>query len=175
MDESIHEEKEDESDKSAVESSSDDEHQWKKAVKEEYKKVQREKKIKERKERMQNKSNNNQIKEPKFYEIKEGASLYSNSKNTNDIIKNEKLKKLPLANRLQQSKDSNRNAENTLVFRNDSFGNKQMTFLSRKAQRDKESERKATEHHNERKSIRRSAGKITKTFKKPNLNYSKKK
>ena len=125
------------SDKSGEpESSSDDEHQWKKAVKEEYKKVQHEKKLKERRERLQNKTNgNNQIKEPKFYEIKDGATVYSNNnknKTTDAIIKNEKLKKLPLLSRLQQTRSSEKNSDNTLVFRNDSYGNKQMTFLSRK-------------------------------------------
>jgi hypothetical protein len=124
----------DDSDASKAESSSDDEHQWKKAVKEEYKKVQQEKKQKERKEKMlQKNSNNNQIKEPKFYEIKEGASVYSNNKKSTDtIIRNEKLKKLPLLNRLEQTSDSKKYGDSTLVFRNDSFGNKQMTFLSRK-------------------------------------------
>jgi hypothetical protein len=125
----------DDSDASKAESSSDDEHQWKKAVKEEYKKVQQEKKQKERKEKMlqKNSNNNNQIKEPKFYEIKEGASVYSNNKKSTDtIIRNEKLKKLPLLNRLEQTSDSKKYGDSTLVFRNDSFGNKQMTFLSRK-------------------------------------------
>ena len=125
----------DDSDASKAESSSDDEHQWKKAVKEEYKKVQQEKKQKERKEKMlqKNSNNNNQIKEPKFYEIKEGASVYSNNKKSTDtIIRNEKLKKLPLLNRLEQTSDSKKYGDSTLVIRNDSFGNKQMTFLSRK-------------------------------------------
>lgn len=43
----------------------------------------------------------------------------------------------------------------------------------KKDQREKESERKAMEHHMERKMLRRSAGKITKTFKKPNINFTK--
>ncbi len=126
------------SDKSGEpESSSDDEHQWKKAVKEEFKKVQHEKKLKERRERMQNKNNlgNKQTKEPKFYEIKDGASVYSNGRKNNAtdaIIKNGKLKKLPLLNRLQQSKSFEKKNESSLVFRSDSFGNKQMTFLTRK-------------------------------------------
>ena len=122
----------DESDKSSEpESSSDDEHQWKKSVKEEYKRLQHEKKLKERKEKLLQNKNSKQIKEPKFYEIKEGASVYSNSKNTNEILRNEKLKKLPLLNRLKHMNESNEN-ESTLVFRSDSYGNKQMTFLSRK-------------------------------------------
>ncbi len=125
--------------------------------------------------------NNNQQKEPKFFELKEGVEYFKSSsksngaRTTNDIIKNEKLKKLPLLNRLQYSSsqnDRNKNNNNnknddTLVFRSDSYGNKQMTFMSNKARREKDNEKRAKEHHLERKNIRRSAGKITKTFKKP--------
>lgn len=125
----------DDSDKSSVaESSSDDEHQWKKSVKEEFRKLQQEKKLKERREKHlmnKNSSSKPQVKEPKFYEIKEGASVFSNNKNPGEIIKNEKLKKLPFLNRLQHMNEANE-SENTLVFRSDSYGNKQMTFLSRK-------------------------------------------
>ena len=136
MEESNDEIENDSDESGEPESSSDDEHQWKKAVKEEYKKVQHEKKLKERRERMQNKNNsNNQIKEPKFYEIKDGASVYSNgnkNKATDAIIKNEKLKKLPLLNRLQQSKSFGNNSEISQVFRSESYGNKQMTFSTKK-------------------------------------------
>lgn len=146
--------------------------------------MKEERKAKERVEKLtksnqQNNNSNNQQKEPKFFELKEGVEYFKSKSNgartTNDIIKNEKLKKLPLLNRLQYSSsqnDRNNNNNNnknddTLVFRSDSYGNKQMTFMSKKARREKDNEKRAQEHHLERKNIRRSAGKITKTFKKP--------
>lgn len=109
-------------------------------------------------------------------------------------MRNEKMKKLAFSDRLKYASNKNNNDE-AMIFRSDSFGNKQMTFTSRKVrllihfyltskkfyiflnlkqdQREKESERKAMEHHQERKNLRRSAGKITKTFKTPNINFSK--
>jgi hypothetical protein len=77
------------------------------------------------------------------------------------------MKKLPMQNRLKYMPDNNENQKDSVIVHNDSYGNKQMTFLSRRAQRDKDEEEKAREHHNERKSVRRSAGRITKTFQKP--------
>ncbi len=79
----------------------------------------------------------------------------------------ERMKKLPLAERLKYSGRSVAGNDEAMIFRSDSYGNKQMTFTSKKDQREKESERKAMEIHLERKAMRRSAGKITKTFKKP--------
>lgn len=125
------------------ESSSDDEHQWKKQVKEQYKQVNREKKARERLEKIKesqhssrnkndtNKSNANQ---PKFYEIKEGMEFFSaNKKKTDEVLRNEKLKKLPMSDRLKYSNaDKNRKNDEAMIFRSDSYGNKQMTFTSRK-------------------------------------------
>ena len=91
------------------------------------------------------------------------------------MLKNEKLKKLSLSNRLKYTQvelDRTKEKEEDVVYRHDSFGNKQMTFLSKRAKRDKEAEKKALEHHMERKVLRRSAGKITKTFQN-RQNYSK--
>lgn len=165
------------SDHSGGESSSDDEHQWKQQVKEQYRIVNKEKKAKERLEKYNNRNNAaqqaNSAKEPKFYELKEGLEYFSSNKNkTKEVMRNEKMKKLALSDRLKYTSNKSNNDE-AMIFRSDSFGNKQMTFTSRKDQREKEAERKAQEHHMERKNIRRSAGKITKTFKTPNINYSK--
>ena len=122
------------------EASSDDEHNWKMQVKEQFKKIQKEKRDKEKAERyLANKNSNSanyqQIKQPKFFELKEGMEFYSSAnKNPNEIIKNENMKKLPLASRLKHESRNNRNDrdEETLVFKNDTFGNKQMTFVSKK-------------------------------------------
>lgn len=157
----------DDSDKSGSESSSDDEHQWKQSVKEQYKQIQQEKRLKEKLERKKQEN----VKQPKFYELKDGLDLYSansNNKNTNEILKNEKMKRLPMANRIQylENKNKDNSKYDELVFRSDSLGNKQMTFLSRKAKRNQEEDKKTMQHHLERKNIRRSAGKITKTLKK---------
>jgi hypothetical protein len=84
-----------------------------------------------------------QAKEPKFFELKEGVEYFGSSRangkknsTTNEILKNEKLKKLPLFNRLEyanaQNESKNSQKDETLVFRSDSYGNKQMTFLSKK-------------------------------------------
>jgi len=156
-------------------SSSDDEHKWKQEIKEQYKKVKAERKAKERLEKFKNKSKNEavaakeEVKQPKFFEIKDGFEYFSkNNKNSDNILKSENLKKLPLLNRLKHLKSNEPNESNdqTYVFRSDSCGNKQMTFMSRKAKREKDAEKKAQEHHLERKAIRRSAGKITKIFQK---------
>ena len=91
------------------------------------------------------------------------------------MLKTEKLKKLPLLNRLkftQEKEEKAREKDEEIIYRHDSFGNKQMTFLSKRAKRDKEAENKAQMHHLERKVLRRSAGKITKTFQNKQ-NYSK--
>jgi len=141
-------------------SSSDDEHQWKQQVKEQYKKVNREKKARERLDKVSS------AKQPKFFEIKEGLEFFSGSrKKTEEAVRGEKMKKLPLAERLKYARAPA--SDEAMVARSDVHGNKQMTFTSRKDQREKETERKALEHHMERKALRRSAGKITKTFKKP--------
>lgn len=171
------------------ESSSDDEHKWKQSLKDQYKKVKQEKKAKERLDKLvqQKKITINNNESQSFFELKDGLEYFSSSsksngkKNntTNEIIKNEKLKKLSLANRLEYStaqndKNNNKNNEETLVFRSDSFGNKQMTFLSKNAKRVKDNEKKAQEHHLERRTLRRSAGKITKTFKQKSQFFNKK-
>ena len=120
------------------------------------------------------------IKQPKFYEIKEGIEYFGSSKTNGkldqEIVKREQMKKLPLMNRLKfmpglggeggEASSGNGNKDSVRVH-HDSYGNKQMTFLSSKARREKETERRAVEHHNERKQLRRSAGKITKTLRKP--------
>jgi len=95
-------------------------------------------------------------------------SSSNNKNNTQEILKRESLKKLPLLNRLEYTNQQNTSngKDDEIVFRSDSFGNKQMTFVSKKAKREKDWERKAHEHHLERKQLRRSAGNITKTFKK---------
>lgn len=163
-------------------SSSDDEHKWKQEIKDQYKKIKAEKKAKDRADKLKNRFSNDknkskseatsageQPKQPKFFEIKDGFEYFSkNNKNSDNILKNENLKKLPLLNRLKhlKSNDASGNNDETYVFRSDSLGNKQMTFMSRKAKREKDSEKKAQEHHLERKAIRRSAGKITKIFQK---------
>ena len=73
------------------------------------------------------------VKEPKFYELKEGLEYFSaNKKKTDEVLKNEKLKKLPLLNRLQHSNKNSYNNDDAMIFRSDSFGNKQMTFTSKK-------------------------------------------
>lgn len=163
-------------DQSGNESSSDDEHQWKQQIKDQYKKVNKERKLKERQEKYNNKKEQveaSSAKQPKFYELKEGLEYFSaNKKKTDEVMRNEKMKKLSLSERLKYSA-KNTNDNEAMIFRSDSYGNKQMTFTSRKDQREKESERKAMEHHMERKMLRRSAGKITKTFKKPNINFTK--
>jgi ribosome biogenesis protein ENP2 len=160
------------------ESSSDDEHQWKQTVKDSYKQLQKDKKV-ARKQRPFSDSNTDQnsadIKQPKFYEIKEGLEYYNSAsgsgkaaaKLNNDILKREQMKKLPMQSRLKFSGGNDNNGKDSVIVHNDSYGNKQMTFLSRRAQRDKEGEERAREHHEERKTLRRSAGKIVKTFKKP--------
>lgn len=177
-------------------SSSDDEHQWKQSVKDEYKQIQNEKRLQKKQDKMSSevmrknlknsslaggKQNVVDSKQPKFFEIKDGLEFYkpsdkSKSQQANNIIKSEKLKKLPLLNRLQYSKNENgrESKEDTMVFRSDSFGNKQMTFVSRKEKRDKDAQKKAIEHHLERKGIRRSAGRIIKTLQKPSMKFFKK-
>lgn len=191
-----------------AESSSDDEHNWKQSVKEQYRQIQKERKQKERQERHKEKSLKNgasigadkeaHAKEPKFFELKDGVEYFSSnsSKKPNELLYNEKLKKLPLSSRLEFMAKAGQ--ANGIKFSNDSYGNKQMTFESRKvalflvalvfsrsltrlflsnfkAKRMQRDEEKAREHHLERKSIRRSAGKITKTLKRPQPVYNKRK
>ncbi|RMZ93568.1 Nucleolar 10 [Brachionus plicatilis] len=163
------------SDDSGSESSSDDEHQWKQSVKEQYKQIQQEKRLKEKMERKKQ----DNVKQPKFYELKDGLDIYSSSshnKDTNEIIKNEKMKRLPMASRIQylNSKNKDKSKHDELVFRSDSLGNKQMTFMSKKARRNQDEDNKTMKHHLERKNIRRSAGKITKTLKKKSQFFKKK-
>jgi hypothetical protein len=170
-------------------SSSDDEHKWKQEIKDQYRQIQKEKKAKARLEKFKNNSSNGKstitdnknglasdVKQPKFFEIKDGFEYFSkDKKNSNDLLKTEKMKKLPLQNRLkftQEKEDKAREKEEEIIYRHDSFGNKQMTFLSKRAKRDKEAEKKAQEHHMERKVLRRSAGKITKSFQNKQ-NYSR--
>ena len=180
-------------------SSSDDEHKWKQEIKDQYRQIQKEKKAKARLEKFQknnsatptngaskrmstgNDANSgdpslNGTKQPKFFEIKDGFEYFSkNKKTSNDLLKNETMKKLPLLNRLKHTQAQQEHAkqkEDEVVFRHDSFGNKEMTFLTKRAKRDKDAEKKAMEHHMERKVLRRSAGKITKSFQNKQ-NYSK--
>lgn len=156
----------DDDDSGSDDSSSDDEHTWSQQVKKEYKEIQTQKK----KQAAAAKSLSQPIKQPKFFEIKEGLEYYStsgdNKKLNSDILRRERMKKLPLSNRLQIS--NAREGRDSMIVHNDSFGNKQMTFMSRKAMREKDNEKKSMEHHMERKAVRRSAGKIVKTLKTPN-------
>lgn len=174
---------------SASESSSDDEHQWKQSVKDQYKKIQMEKRANKRtaesslKPKTSSASSNNlpASKQPKFFEIKDGMEYFKSSSNTaKSVIQGEKMKKLPLSSRIQYQEQQQASGgggggskDTTMVFRSDSFGNKQMTFVSRREKREKDAEKRALEHHNERKGIRRSAGRIVKTLQKPNF-FSKK-
>jgi ribosome biogenesis protein ENP2 len=160
----------DEDDESESESS-DDEHQWKQAVKDNFKQMQRDKKLarRDQKRNEQPVGQGAQLKQPKFYEIKDGLEYYSSdrsSKLNKDIVRREQMKKLPMQSRLKLMPHSDQ-GDDSVVVHGDSYGNKQMTFLSRRAQRDREQEERAREHHNERKSVRRSAGKIIKTLKRP--------
>jgi ribosome biogenesis protein ENP2 len=175
-------ESEDDDEYDLSESSSDDEHEWKKTVKDNYKQLQKDKREGNRFNNNTTNKNTNQnlslsVKQPKFYEIKDGLEYYStqvssgkeSSRLNNEIIKKELMKKLPLMNRLKIEENDDRNASrgDQVIVHNDSYGNKQMTFMSRKARRDKDAEKQAREHHEERKHLRRSAGKIVKTLKKP--------
>jgi hypothetical protein len=77
--------------------------------------------------------NSQASKQPKFYEIKEGMEFFSaNKKKTDEVLRNEKLKKLPLSDRLKYTASSSGKNEEAMIFRSDSYGNKQMTFTSRK-------------------------------------------
>jgi len=160
----------DDGDKSEVEdeeSSSDDEHTFKEALKTNYNQLQKEKR--------ENGAKSANLKQPKFYELKEGLEYYSN-KNQNAMTDG-KMKRLTLETRvkaIELSEKSGLKSNETMIVKNDSFGNKQMTFVSRKAQRDKSREKKADQHHTERKKLRRSAESISKSlsgkskfFKKP--------
>lgn len=122
-------------DQSGNESSSDDEHQWKQQIKDQYKKVNKERKLKERQEKYNNKKEQveaSSAKQPKFYELKEGLEYFSaNKKKTDEVMRNEKMKKLSLSERLKYSA-KNTNDNEAMIFRSDSYGNKQMTFTSRK-------------------------------------------
>jgi hypothetical protein len=85
----------------------------------------------------------NFIKEPKFFEIKDGQEFYQSSankrKSTNDILKNQNLKKLPFGNRIKHLKSSDEGDQSkystivheNAIFRNENLGNKQMTFISK--------------------------------------------
>lgn len=155
------------SDESRDESSSDDEHQWKQSVKEQYKQIKQENQLKKRQERRQEQqSATSSSKQPKFYELKDGLEYFKPSSN-NKIVQSEKLKKLPLVKRLEHESTSTRSRgrqDESMVFRSDSMGNKQMTFVSRREKRDQEAQKRAMEHHQERKGIRRSAGRIIKSL-----------
>ena len=110
------------------ESSSDDEHTWK-DYKKEYNEIQKEKKMNNRnnkKEKVKASEVADTTKQPKFYEIKDDLEYFSNN---TDILKKEKLKKLPIEKRMQII---NKNDNDVVIEQNDSIGNKQMTFLSRK-------------------------------------------
>ncbi len=123
--EEISDEEEEEKDasvrNSSDESSSDDEHTWK-DYKKEFNEIQKEKKM----ERNNSKKQQAATKQPKFYELKDDLEYFSNN---NDILKKEKLKKLPIEKRMQII---NKNDGDVVIEQNDSIGNKQMTFLSRK-------------------------------------------
>lgn len=155
------------SDESRDESSSDDEHQWKQSVKEQYKQIKQENQLKKRQERRQEQqSAASSSKQPKFYELKDGLEYFKPSSN-NKIVQSEKLKKLPLVKRLEHESTTTRSRgrqDETMVFRSDSMGNKQMTFVSRREKRDQDAQKRAMEHHQERKGIRRSAGRIIKSL-----------
>lgn len=167
----------DSSDESCSESSSssDDEHQWKQSVKDQYKQIQDEKRAKRAMDKSAVKQSTgvtNNGKQPKFYELKDGLEYFKSSSETSkNVIRSEKLKKLPLSSRVaieERANESTTNGKDTaMVFRSDSFGNKQMTFVSRREKREKDAQKRALEHHLERKGIRRSAGKIVKTLQKP--------
>jgi ribosome biogenesis protein ENP2 len=118
---------EDDEKKNGSESSSDDEHTWK-DYKKEFSDIQKEKKSKNQINKRAA-ANEEKAKQPKFYEIKEGLEYFSNN---TDILKNEKLKKLPIEKRMQMI---NKNENDVVIVQNDSIGNKQMTFLSKKVKR----------------------------------------
>lgn len=167
-------------------SSSDDEHRWKQSVKDQYKQIQKEKREKQAsKARSQISTTKSDLaKQPKFFELKDGQEYFKSSGKTTKgnvtkgIMRTEKLKKLPLMSRLEREQvnevSSAARQDTAMVFRSDSFGNKQMTFVSRREKRERDAQKKALEHHLERKGIRRSAGKIIKTLQKPNTKFFKK-
>lgn len=167
----------DSSDESSSESSSssDDEHQWKQSVKDQYKQIQDEKRAKRAMDKSaaakQSTAVTNNGKQPKFFELKDGLEYFKTSSETSkNVIRSEKLKKLPLSSRVaieERANETTNGKDTTMVFRSDSFGNKQMTFVSRREKREKDAQKRALEHHLERKGIRRSAGKIVKTLQKP--------
>ena len=142
------EEEKDGNENASDSSSSDDEHEWKQTMKEQYKKVRAEARAKERAEKMSPASNRStsaaaekKANEPKFFELKEGVEYFgAGGKNSrgnaaSDIIRNEKLKKLPLLSRLKHTnaqQEANEADQDTVVFRSESMGNKQMTFLGKR-------------------------------------------
>ena len=93
----------DDSDASRASSSSDDEHQWKQSVKEQYRKIQKERKQQMREEKYLKEkaaaknsalgNGDSQVKEPKFFELKDGVEYFGSgsSKKPNELIYNEKL------------------------------------------------------------------------------------
>lgn len=127
--------------------SSDDEHTWTKELKDQHKKLRREAAQAKHAEYMERKN------APKFYEIKDGVDLDSKDGSQ------KKLAKKSLGERLQETRDD------SIVSKSGSLGSREMTFTFKKSEREVRQQQQSREHHKERKSIRRSAGDITKTLK----------
>jgi ribosome biogenesis protein ENP2 len=100
-----------------VDESSDDEQELKKVYKTQYNQLKKKSNVTEEKF----------VKQPKFYEIKNNSSILGSKKNT-DILKNEKIKSLPIELRI---KSNNKKYNDTIVVQQDSVGNKQMTFVNK--------------------------------------------
>lgn len=127
--------------------SSDDEHTWTKELKDQHKKLRREAAQAKHAEYLERKNT------PKFYEIKDGVDLDSKDGGQ------KKLAKKSLGERLQETQDG------SIVSKSGSLGSREMTFTFKKSEREVKQQQQSREHHKERKSIRRSAGDITKTLK----------
>jgi ribosome biogenesis protein ENP2 len=96
--------------------SSDDEEELKKVYKTQYNQMKKKPAVEAK-----------PVKQPKFYEIKNNTNMFSSKKN--DILKNEKIKSLPIEMRI---KANNNKFKDTVVVQNDSVGNKQMTFINKR-------------------------------------------
>jgi len=145
--EEVHEEDYVEEDHGSSDESSDDEHTWTKEVKKQHKTLRQEKK-----QNLNEKSFNDNLK-PKLFEIKN---------KDNQMSSNEyKLKKKSLGDRLKIL-DGNKNI---ISKKGNIHGNMEMTFKQRKSENEMKRRAEAKNHHLERKKIRRSAHDITKTKK----------
>ncbi|XP_067679479.1 nucleolar protein 10-like [Haliotis asinina] len=125
-------------------SSSDDERTWTREIKEQHRKLQREKRLQERQEMQEA-----HIK-PKFYEMKEAEEV----KSVHNRQRRKEMK-MSLSDRLA--------TEDTIkVSDGGSIGNKEMTFTFKKSAHQKKKEMLQQEHQAERRHIGRSAKEISK-------------